>query len=113
MIDFCNQDMWEIPTVVSIKTKIIDKFFPSLGFCFSGDFQTNKQVIWPSGGDSGSVAWATSWWIGKNQNGDWDPTSWAILDDSLTPPVVYPMPTDFCASQRLYICSQPQKGPGG
>lgn len=84
-----------------------DKFFPSLGFCFSGDFQTNKQVIWPCGGDRGRVAWATSWWIGKNQTGDWDPTFWAILDDSLTPPVVHRLPIDFCASQGVYVSSQP------
>lgn len=38
------------------------------------------------------MVWATGRWTGKNQSGAWDVTSWAILDDSLTPPVVHPMP---------------------
>lgn len=56
-----------------------DKVFPSLFFRW---LQTDKRVIWAPGGDR--EVWhgqqARGW--GRSRTGDWDPTSWAILDDS-------------------------------
>lgn len=47
--------------------------------------------------------------VDESRTGDWDPTSWAILDDSLAPPGVCPMPIDFCASRRLYVSASPRR----
>lgn len=93
-----------------------DRLFPSLGFSRSGNFHTNKLMIWIL------RRWQGEGWCGQQASGlrrtrvglgAPRQTSWAILGDLLTLQLSTQCFMDFCASQGLLCYQEPQKGSGG